>query len=312
MSAIVVENLKKYFNGIKAVDGVSFEVEEGEIFALLGPNGAGKTTTVRLLTCQIKPTEGKASVFGYDIVKEGNKIRKLIGIVPQERALNELLTAEQNLYFYGMLYDLPKRQIKRKIDELLPIMGLEYRRKELVKNFSGGMKQRLSIILALLHEPKLLFLDEPTTGLDPQARRHIWKFIREINDKGTTVFLTTHYMEEADNLCNRVAIIDNGKIIALDKPSNLKRKLEREKIVEIEVDIETDAEKKLLEKLKGIEGIKHLNYSNGILKLFVEDRKGLLLDVIKTLSEKNIKAMATVEPTLEDVFISLTGKRLRD
>ncbi len=308
MKAIYVSNLKKYFNGIKAVDGISFEVEEGEIFALLGPNGAGKTTTVKMLTCQLKPTDGKANIFGYDIIKNASKIRKLIGIVPQEKALNELLTAEQNLYFYGMLYDLPKKKIRKKADELLSIMELEKRKKELVKNFSGGMKQRLNIILALLHEPKLLFLDEPTTGLDPQARRHIWEFIKKINKEGTTIFLTTHYMEEADNLCNRVAIIDNGKIIEMDTPSNLKKKLEKEKILEIEIEYD----EKMVQKIKEIKGIKQAIYSDGFLKLIVEDRKKLLLDIVKVLSDRNIKSIETLEPTLEDVFIALTGKRLRD
>ena len=308
MKAISVSKLKKTFNGVVAVDGISFDVEEGEIFGFLGPNGAGKTTTVRILTCQLKATGGKASIFGYDINKDCNEIRRLIGILPQETSLNELLTAQQNILFYGILYDLPKKVIKRRGEELLSIMGLEHRKNDLVKNFSGGMKQRLSLVLAMLHEPKLLFLDEPTTGLDPQARRHIWKFIKEINSQGTTIFLTTHYMEEADTLCNRVAIIDSGKIITIGSPAELKSRMEKEKILEVEVDCDENT----INDLKNVPGVKQVSYANGLLKIIVEDRKGLLLDIVKNLSDKNIKSISTAEPTLEDVFISLTGKRLRD
>ncbi|MCD6447502.1 MAG: ATP-binding cassette domain-containing protein [Thermoplasmata archaeon] len=308
MNAISIENLRKEYDGIVAVDGISFSVEEGEIFALLGPNGAGKTTTVRILTCQIKSTEGTAKIFGYDVNKDCSKIRRIIGIMPQETSLNELLTAEQNILFYGMLYDLPVREIKKRGKELLEAMGLFHRKDELVKNFSGGMKQRLSLIIALIHKPKILFLDEPTTGLDPQARRHIWEFIREINNEGTTIFLTTHYMEEADYLCDRVAIMDNGKIIALDTPAKLKNMMEREKILQIEMDYDEG----VIEAIKSVDGVKQISDEDGIIKIIVEDRKGLLLDIIRNISDRNIKSIATVEPTLEDVFIVLTGKRLRD
>ena len=308
MNAISIENLRKEYDGIVAVDGISFSVEEGEIFALLGPNGAGKTTTVRILTCQIKANGGAAKIFGYDVNKDCSKIRRIIGIMPQETSLNELLTAEQNILFYGMLYDLPVKEAKKRGEELLEAMGLFHRKDELVKNFSGGMKQRLSLIIALLHKPKILFLDEPTTGLDPQARRHIWNFIKEINNEGTTIFLTTHYMEEADYLCDRVAIMDNGKIIALDTPAKLKSMMEREKILRIEMDYDEG----VIEAIKNVDGVKQISDEDGIIKIIVEDRKGLLLDIIRNISDRNIKSIATVEPTLEDVFITLTGKRLRD
>jgi len=308
MNAISIENLRKEYDGIVAVDDISFSVEEGEIFALLGPNGAGKTTTVRILTCQIKANGGAAKIFGYDVNKDCSKIRRIIGIMPQETSLNELLTAEQNILFYGMLYDLPVKEAKKRGEELLEAMGLFHRKDELVKNFSGGMKQRLSLIIALLHKPKILFLDEPTTGLDPQARRHIWEFIKEINNEGTTIFLTTHYMEEADYLCDRVAIMDNGKIIALDTPAKLKSMMEREKILRIEMDYDEG----VIEAIKNVDGVKQISDEDGIIKIIVEDRKGLLLDIIRNISDRNIKSIATVEPTLEDVFITLTGKRLRD
>ncbi len=308
MKAISIENLRKEYDGIVAVDGISFDVEEGEIFALLGPNGAGKTTTVKILTCQLRATEGNAKIFGLDIGKDCSRIRKIIGIMPQETSLNEFLTAEQNILFYGMLHDLPAKEIKRRARVLLKEMNLFERKDELVKNFSGGMKQRLSLIVALIHKPKILFLDEPTTGLDPQARRRIWEFIEEINKEGTTVFLTTHYMEEADYLCDRVAIMDNGKIIALDSPSELKRTMEREKIIQIDMNYDEET----LEKIKGVDGVKHVSGEDGKIKIIVDDRKGLLLDIIKNISDRNIRAISTVEPTLEDVFIALTGKRLRD
>ena len=308
MKAISIDKLKKVYDGVVAVDGISFHVEEGEIFGLLGPNGAGKTTTVKMLTCQIKATKGKASIFGYDINKDCNKIRKIIGIMPQETSLNELLTAEQNILFYGMLYGLSRKKIKERGEKLMKAMDLFHRKKDLVKNFSGGMKRRLSLIIALLHQPKILFLDEPTTGLDPQARRYIWEFIKDIKEKGSTIFLTTHYMEEADYLCDRVAIMDNGRIIAMDSPSKLKSMIEKEKILRIEVDFEEN----VLEEIKKIDGVKQVIHSDGILKIIVEDRKGLLLDILKNLSDKNIKYIETVEPTLEDVFIALTGKKLRD
>ena len=308
MKAIEVQNLKRVFDGIIAVNDISFDVEEGEIFGFLGPNGAGKTTTVKMLTCQLVPSEGEAKVFGYDIRKECNIIRKIIGIVPQEASLHELLTAEQNIFFYGMLYDIQKKEIRRRAEELLSAMELSHRKKDLVKTFSGGMKQRLNLILALLHKPKLLFLDEPTTGLDPQARRRIWEFIKEINEQGTTIFLTTHYMEEADNLADRVAIIDNGKIISLGKPSELKRKMRKEKILEVEI----EHDERIADSIKTVEGVKQLTCENGKLRIIVEDRKGLLLDIVRVLSDKNIKSLITAEPTLEDVFIYLTGKRLRD
>lgn len=307
MNSIIVDELEKKFGDLTAVDRISFSIEEGEIFGFLGPNGAGKSTTVNLLTCQIRHTFGSAKICGLNI-EDAAKIRKIIGIVPQELSLNELLTAEQNMYLYGSLYGVPRKVLKEKSKMLLKAMGLEERKNDLVKNFSGGMKQRLNVILALMHEPKVLFLDEPTTGMDPQARRTIWDFIKELNSKGMTIFLTTHYMEEADFLCNRVAIIDEGKIKAMNTPRELKRQLKMEDVIEIQINNDSD----LISDIEGIDGINKAVYMDGVLKLYITDRNGLLLDIAKILSNRSIKSIMSVEPTLEDVFISLTGKRLRN
>jgi ABC-2 type transport system ATP-binding protein len=307
MNAISVHDLCKNFNGVVAVNNVSFDVLEKEMFGFLGPNGAGKSTMVKMLTSQLPTSSGTAQIFGCDIARAGT-IRGLVGIVPQELSLNEMLTAKQNIIFYGTLYGVPRKKIQEKAERLLSIMELQDRKNDLVKNFSGGMKQRLNIILALLHNPKVLFLDEPTTGLDPQARRRIWEFIKNINEQGTTVFLTTHYMEEADHLCDRIAIIDEGKIIAMDTPFELKKKLRRESVVEIKIDYDD----MLIKDVEGLHDVGQVNYANGTLKLIVKDRKGLLLDIMKNLSSRNIKSLSTLEPNLEDVFLALTGKRLRD
>ncbi|MHC1598794.1 MAG: ATP-binding cassette domain-containing protein [Candidatus Methanofastidiosia archaeon] len=307
MNSIIVDELEKKFGDLVAVDRISFSIEEGEIFGFLGQNGAGKSTTVNLLTCQLRHTFGSAKICGLNI-EEAAKIRKIIGIVPQELSLNELLTAEQNMYLYGSLYGVPRKILKEKSKTLLKAMGLEERKNDLVKNFSGGMKQRLNVILALMHDPKVLFLDEPTTGMDPQARRTIWDFIKELNSKGMTIFLTTHYMEEANFLCNRVAIIDEGKIKAMNTPKELKRQLKMEDVIEIQINNDND----LISDIEGIDGINKAVYMNGVLKLYITDRDGLLLDIAKILSNRSIKSIMSVEPTLEDVFISLTGKRLRN
>lgn len=307
MNSIEVSNLEKQYGSFKAVRGISFDVREGEIFGFLGPNGAGKSTTINMLTGQLKPTSGEAHVCDVNVL-EKKRIREMIGIVPQELSLNDLLTAEQNLRLYGTLYNVPGKELNERSHYLLEAMGLAKRKKTLVKNFSGGMKQRLNVILGLLHDPKVLFLDEPTTGMDTQARRMMWDFIKQVNKKGITVFLTTHYMEEADYLCDRVAIIDEGVIQAIDTPAKLKRQLKHENIITIQV----KEDEQVINDVESIAGIKNAFFSRGELKLYIEDRDGLLLDIAKALEGRPIKSIASVEPTLDDVFISLTGKRLKD
>jgi len=222
MKAIEIKNLVKEFDGIKAVDDISLEIEYGEIFALLGPNGAGKTTTISILATLLKPTSGKARVNGYDVVKQAAKVRHSIGIVFQDPSLDDRLTARENLEIHGRLYHMKRDERKKRIKEVLKMVELEGRANSLVKTFSGGMRRRLEIARGLMHKPRILFLDEPTLGLDPQTRRHIWDYIEKLRREGVTVLLTTHYMEEADHLADRIAIIDKGKVVALGSPSELK------------------------------------------------------------------------------------------
>ena len=223
MSIIEVKNLTKKFNGFTAVDHISFNVEEGEIFGLLGPNGAGKTTTIKMLTTLLRPTEGKATVCGYDILKQRDEVRSSIGIVFQEPALDNRLTGRENLDFHARLYGLDKKTRHKRIEEVLEMVELKDKADVIVRDYSGGMQRRLEIARGLMHYPRVLFLDEPTLGLDAQTRRHIWEYILSLNQREkTTIILTTHYMEEADYLCQRMAIVDFGKIVALDTPANLK------------------------------------------------------------------------------------------
>jgi len=221
--AIHVDHLTRKFNELVAVNDISFEIEQGEIFGLLGPNGAGKTTTLAMLSTMLKPTSGSATVNGMDIEHNEDGVRKSIGIVFQDQSLDEELTAWENMDFHGRLYRIPGEVREQRIKELLDLVELEDRKNDIVKTFSGGMRRRLEIARGLLHHPAVLFLDEPTLGLDPQTRNHLWQYIATLNkEHGITIILTTHYMEEADRLCNRIAIIDHGKIIALDTPANLK------------------------------------------------------------------------------------------
>ena len=222
MEAIKVESLTRKFNGLVAVEAISFSVEQGEVFGFLGPNGAGKTTTINMLCTLLKPTSGVARVGCCDITKEPNKVRREIGIIFQDPSLDDRLTADDNLRFHGYLYHMNKDVIERRIPEVLELVELSERRKEIVKRFSGGMKRRLEIARGLMHCPKILFLDEPTIGLDPQTRAHIWDYVLKMRkESGLTIFMTTHYMQEAE-VCDRIAIIDHGKIVALDTPAKLK------------------------------------------------------------------------------------------
>jgi len=225
MDIIEVKNLTKKFEDITAVDGISFSVKQGEIFAFLGPNGAGKTTTIKMFTTLLQPTSGKILINGYDPVTDSDDVRCSFGIIFQDPSLDDELTAFENLEFHGVLYDVPKKIRRERITELLKIVELEKRCDDLVKEFSGGMKRRLEIARGLLHHPKIIFLDEPTLGLDPQTRNHLWRYIKDMNEKeGITVFFSTHYMEEADRMSDRIAIIDNGKIVAEGTAEELKAK----------------------------------------------------------------------------------------
>lgn len=233
MNIIEVKNLVKKFGDITAVDDISFDVKRGEIFAFLGPNGAGKTTTIKMFTTLLQPTSGKISINGFDPVADPDNVRSSFGIIFQDPSLDDELTAFENLEFHGVLYDVPKKIRRQRIDELLKIVELEKRKNNLVKEFSGGMKRRLEIARGLLHHPKIIFLDEPTLGLDPQTRNHLWGYIKDMNQKeGITVFFSTHYMEEAQRMADRIAIIDNGKIIADGTAQKLREDTQSETLEE--------------------------------------------------------------------------------
>ncbi len=232
-AAIVIDNLTKRFEDVTAVDGLSLEVENGELYGLLGPNGAGKTTTIDILSGLLEPTSGSVSVGGYDVQKEPEKVKELIGVCPQDAAVYPYLTGRENVELFGNLHAMPKDKLKRNTEELLGKMGLLEDAKRRVGKYSGGMKRRINLIMALVHDPKIAFLDEPTVAMDPQSRHAVWDFIRELKKENKTVILTTHYMEEAEELCDRVGIIDHGKLIALGAPKQLIDKFEEKNLEDV-------------------------------------------------------------------------------
>ncbi len=293
---IDVVNLTKIYDGFKAVDSISFNVKGGEIFGLLGPNGAGKTTTIKMLTTVIKPTEGIAQIDGFDVVKDASEVRKRIGVVFQETTLDNDLTVYENLDFHARLYGVKDR--KRRIKEVLELVELEDQAEKVVKNLSGGMKRKLEIARGILHQPSVLFLDEPTLGLDVPTRRKIWDHIESLAD--VTIFLTTHYMEEAERLCDRVAIMDKGRIIALDSPENLKSRIEGD-VIRIEFEGEIKAFDFPAENIV---------WGSNFVELSVKNSEKVLPEIIKMLENVRIKLIRVRKPTLEDVFIRLTGRKL--
>lgn len=304
MTIIRVENLTKRFGPITAVDGISFDVEEGTIFGFLGPNGAGKTTTINILCTLLLPTSGTAFINGHDCVKEPSEVRRSIGIVFQDPTIDKDLTAYENLLFHAYLYNINRRDIKKRIEELLHFVGLYERRNDLVKKFSGGMKRRLEVARGLMHSPKVLFLDEPTLGLDPQTRTNLWEFITELPSKSNvTVFMTTHYMEEAE-VCNRIAIIDKGRIIALGSPEELKKTIGGDVIF-----IKTKDNKKAKEEIERVFGLRVSEREN---ELFLTALRGdtCIPEIIRTIGEK-VLSVRLQRPTLNDVFLKLTGREIR-
>lgn len=311
MDAVIAKKLVKDYGKFRAVDNISFSVKNGEIFGLLGPNGAGKTTAIKMLTTLLPVTAGEATVAGFDVRKNQNDVRKSIGIVFQDPSLDEDLTGRENLQFHAILYKIGREKRDRKIAEVLKLVELEDKADVLVRNYSGGMKRRLEIGRGLIHEPEILFLDEPTIGLDPQTRRHIWEYIKKLNESGnTTLILTTHYIEEADYLCNRVAFVDHGKIVALDTPKALKNKLGGD-VISVQVSKGIEA---LERKLKGIGWIKTLSKHEDFIDLTVYEGEKKIPEIIM-LAEKCGAAIGSVslhKPSLEDVFIHYTGKTIRE
>tara|TARA_B100001750_G_scaffold248350_1_gene278643 strand:+ start:1644 stop:2624 length:981 start_codon:yes stop_codon:yes gene_type:complete len=304
MNIIEVKNLYKNYGKVEAVKGISFDVLQGEIFGFLGPNGAGKTTTINILCTLLKQSSGETFLDGLDISKNRNDVRKRIGLVFQDTTLDDYLTAEENIKFHAYAYGIPRTIRTNRIETLLKMVGLWDRRKESVRNYSGGMRRRLEIARGLLHLPKVLFLDEPTLGLDPQTRRTIWEHINEIRQKDKiTIFMTTHYMDEAEQ-CNRIAIIDHGKIIALDTPKQLKVALGGDTI-----QITTDNVTEAIKELKSLNLIPKINANN--ITFTVPNGNEFLPKFVHEFKQKII-SIGLRTPTLDDVFISLTGKAIRE
>ena len=311
---IEVKDLTKKFNDFTAVDHITFDVKKSEVFGLLGPNGAGKTTTIRMLTTLIRPTEGTATIGGYDVVKQDNKVRQLIGLVSEKMIMYDRLTAKENLKFFGKLYNMPSNVLNPKIDELLELLQLTPWKDSKVGTFSSGMRQRMNVIRALLNMPQVLFLDEPTLGLDPQSTVEIRDFIKKINrEHKTTIILTTHMMNEADILCDRIGIIDQGKITALDTSTNLKKLISVDGTTILKLEI-PNLTNKLLTKIQSLEFVSSVSQENNShIKVHAtgDDAFDLIIDAVRAEKAK-INSMEKLQPTLEDVFLHITGREVRD
>lgn len=309
-SAIHLRGLTKRFGDLVAVDRVDLEISKGELFGLLGPNGAGKSTLIKMLTTMLKPTAGEACVWGHDVARDRNEVRSSIGVVFQDPSIDNMLTGRENLDFHGRMYGMDGSVRKKRIEEVLDLVDLTDKADVKMEEYSGGMQRRLEIARGLMHHPNVLFLDEPTLGLDAQTRRHIWKYVLEMNAReGVTIVLTTHYMEEADYLCDRVAIVDNGRIVALDTPKALKDMIGADTItLEAEFGLE-----KLLASLRPFDWMKDAATPNGALELRVDHAQARVPDVMQVAYRNGvtIKSVALHEPTLEDVFLKLTGKKMR-
>jgi len=306
-SEIIVQDLTKVYPRVKAVDKVSFSVEPGEIFGLLGPNGAGKTTTIRLLLTLIKPTEGKISILGFDALAQPNKVRQLAGYVPQDVSVDGELTGFENILMYSKLYGLPSRGRKEAIDEILGYLELKVRAKDMVSTYSGGMMRRLEIAQALVNRPKLLFLDEPTIGLDPGAKRVIWELIKRLREEfGTLVFINTHDMNEADALCDRIGIMNRGKLVTIGSPAQLKASVGGDVLT---LDSKTSG---FADKVRELGYTTITESPNGQIDLLVSNGERLIPDLMESLKTKGIEveAVSLKKPTLDDVFLKYTGIRI--
>ena len=304
-SAIEAINLTKYYDDLLAVDHINFQVEQGEIFGFLGPNGAGKTTTIRMLTGQTRPTSGTVTVAEYDVVRESIKAKERVGVVPEVSNVYDEMSAWDNLVFAAQLYGVAKNEREKRAKELLELFGLHERRADRAGNFSKGMKRRLTIAAALIHKPDILFLDEPTSGLDVQSSRMIRNLVKDLNKNGVTVFLTTHYIEEADQLCQRVAMINQGKIVAVDNPEKLKSSVEKHQIIEVSFSQPLNLEHKLA-------SLKHVSKAVQVgdkFKLHVGNTSEAVPLIIDFARENGLKIVSinTLNPSLEDAFVKLTG-----
>jgi ABC-2 type transport system ATP-binding protein len=308
-NVIETNQLTRSFNSLTAVDRLSITVESGEIFGLLGPNGAGKTTTISMLCTILKPTSGTAKVNGFDIVKEATQVRKSIGIVFQDPSVDDRLTGRENLYMHANLYGVPASEQKSRIENVLKLVELEDRANDLLRTYSGGMRRRLELARGLIHYPKVLFLDEPTLGLDPQTRDHVWRYIRELKEThDITVVLTTHYMDEADRLCDRIAIMDYGKIVVLDTSAKLKETLEGDVVT-----VKTNNPNALFSLVTEKMGLQKTRVVNGTIEITVRNGESMLPRIVETATQNKIhvESISLREPNLEDVFLHYTGRMIR-
>ena len=309
--AISIRGLTKRFGETTAVDNIDLEIRKGELFGLLGANGAGKSTIIKMLTTMLTPTSGEARVWGYDIIRQRKEVRSSIGVVFQDPALDGMLTGRENLDFHGRMYGMDAALRKARIADVLQLVDLRDRADTQVQDYSGGMKRRLEIARGLMHRPHILFLDEPTIGLDAQTRRYIWEYIHRMNkEMNVTIILTTHYMEEADFLCDRVAIMDSGRIVALDRPESLKDTIGSDTITLV-TDIGSDA---LIRSLQSFSWIKSICSDNGKIKLHVDHAQSRIAEIVLEASRKDavITSVGLHKPTLEDVFIKYTGKKIKE
>lgn len=299
---IRIRNLSKKYGSLTAVDDLTLDIHENEVFGLLGSNGAGKTTTIHMLATLLKPTSGTATVNGYDITSQPAKVRASIGIVFQAPSSDDILTGYENLHLHSMLYSVPRHARRQRIEEVLELVGLTERKHDQVKTYSGGMRRRLEIARGLLHKPKVMFLDEPTLGLDPASRESMWKYVqRLVKEEKVTIILTTHYMEEADMLCDRIGIIDKGKIVALDSPAGLKAGLGGD-IIRIKT-------KDGIDKVKQFDFVQKVEQSDGFLVLSVKDAKKALPMLLQQVEAESAEFAS---PTLNDVFIQITGRNIKE
>ena len=306
-NAIEVFSLSKHFGEIRAVDGISFEVKEGELFGFLGPNGAGKTTTQRMLTGILKPDSGTVHIMGFDLLRNPFDAKMLMGVVPEMSNAYIDLSAWDNLMLMGELYGVPKKKRKQKAMELLELLGLQDRKAQKTKGFSKGMKQRLILAMALIHEPKLLFLDEPTSGLDVQSARLIRNLVGELNQNGATVFLTTHNIEEANQMCDRIAIINQGNIVAIDRPENLRNVIQSSQSVEVAFDKPVSD----MEPLQAIVNASEIRKEGDKLRLYTNNPGDVACQLVEYANahELQVLALNTLGPSLEDVFVHLTDMK---
>jgi ABC-2 type transport system ATP-binding protein len=313
-SVIDVQNLTKSFNDFIAVDDISFDVKKGEIFGLLGPNGAGKSTTLRVLSTLARPTKGTATIGGHDIVKDGTEVRKLIGIVSEKMIMYNRLTAKENLIFFGSLFDLPKDTLNKRIDELLELVQLTKWKNAQVGTFSTGMRQRMNVIRALLNMPQVLFLDEPTLGLDPQSSVEIREFIKKLNrENGTTIIITTHTMVDADLLCDRIGIMDHAKIVALDTSTNLNKMISGADTTIMKLEL-ANLSPSIIEAIRACKNVDSVSQENSMhLRIISHGQEAFdsVIDTVRAAGGK-INSMENLQPTLEDVFLHITGHEVRD